>query len=64
MYNQEKSGIWDPNPLYIWWMAARAPIILHVDYITMIYIQFCSLNIIHYTAFNDTAEYTSLDAPK
>ena len=45
-------------------MAVRAPINLHVDYITMIYIQFCLLNIIHYAAFNDTAEYTSLDAPK
>jgi hypothetical protein len=45
-------------------MAVRAPIDLHVDYITMICIQCCLLNIIHYAAFNDTAEYTLLHAPK
>jgi hypothetical protein len=45
-------------------MTVRAPINLDVDYITMKYIQFCSLNTIHYAAFNDTAEYTSLHPPK
>jgi hypothetical protein len=45
-------------------MAVRAPIDLHVDYVTMICIQFGLLNTIHYAAFNDTAKYTPLYALK
>jgi len=44
-------------------MAVRAPINLRIDYITMICTQCCTPNTIHYSAFNNTAEYTSLHAP-
>jgi hypothetical protein len=44
--------------------AIRAPTNLQVDYITMICIQFGSLNTIHYAGFNNSAEYTSLYTSK
>jgi len=37
---------------------------LRIEYITMIFVQFCALNTIHHAAFNNTAEYTSLYASK
>jgi len=45
-------------------MAVSAPIILRVNYISMICIQFFVLNPIHYAAFNNTAEYTLLYTTK
>ena len=45
-------------------MAVRAPMKLCIDYITIICIQYCVLKTIHHAAFNNTAEYTSLHAPK
>jgi hypothetical protein len=36
---------------------------LHINYITMIYINYCALYTIHHAAFNYTPKYTSLHPP-
>ena len=41
-------------------MAVGAPMNLHINYITMICVQFCPLNTIHHAASNNAAKYSLL----